>query len=102
MGWFYGLKLHLIINQKGQIMAVKISSGNMDDRKALMEISKNLKGKCYADKGYVGKDIFSQLWENGLHLITGIRKNMKQFLMPYIDKIMLRKRFDFRSSLCKT
>ena len=93
MGWFFGLKVHLILNHKGQIMAVRITAGNKDDRKALGEMVKNLKGKCYADKGYIGKDIFQKLWEKGLHLITGIRKNMKQHLMPYIDKILLRKRF---------
>lgn len=93
MGWFYGFKLHIIINDKGEIMAMKITAGNIDDRKALMEIAKNLKGKCFADKGYIGKDIFNTLWERGLHLITVIRKNMKQILCPYIDKIFLRKRF---------
>jgi len=54
---------------------------------------KNQKGKCFADKGYIGKDIFKALWHKGLHLITGIRKNMKSHLMPYIDKVLLRKRF---------
>lgn len=93
MGWFYGLKLHLILNHKGEIMAIKITPGNKDDRQALKDMVKNLQGKCYADKGYLGKEIFQTLWEKGLHLITGIRKNMKQHLMPYIDKILLRKRF---------
>lgn len=93
MGWFYGLKLHLIINHKGEIMSVKITAGNTDDRKALGQITKNLTGKCYADKGYVGNKIFADLWKKGLHLITGIRKNMKNKLMPRIDKILLRKRF---------
>lgn len=93
MGWFYGLKLHLILNHKGEIMAIRITSGNKDDRQALKDMVKNLHGKCYADKGYIGKEIFQTLWEKGLHLITGIRKNMKQHLMPYIDKILLRKRF---------
>ena len=93
MGWFYGLKLHLILNHQGDIMAVKITPGNTDDRKALKNMIKSLKGKCYADKGYLGKKIFQTLWEKGLHLITGIRKNMKQHLMPYIDKVLLRNRF---------
>lgn len=98
MGWFFGLKLHLILNHKGQIMAIKITPGNADDRKALKNMVKSLKGKCYADKGYLGKEIFQALWEKGLHLITGIRKNMKQHLMPYIDKILLRKRFLIEST----
>ena len=93
MGWFFGLKLHLVVNHKGQIMAVKITPGNVDDRAALIEMVRNLKGKCFADKGYIGKDIFQKLWKNGLHLITGIRSNMKNHLMPFIDKMLLRKRF---------
>lgn len=93
MGWFFGFKLHLIINNKGQIMAVRITPANTDERHALLHMKKGLKGKIYADKGYVGKNIFRQLWEKGLHLITGIRKNMKNHIMPFIDKLILRKRF---------
>ena len=93
MGWFFGLKLHLVINNKGEIMAVKITPGNYDDRIALIDMLKTLRGKCYADKGYIGKNIFQKLWVQELHLITGIRKNMKNHLMPYIDKVLLRKRF---------
>jgi len=50
-------------------------------------------GKLYADKGYIGHALFSKLWQRGLHLITAIRRNMKKYLMPMADKIMLRKRF---------
>src|SRR5215210_1623881 len=52
-----------------------------------------LSGKLYADKGYIGRAVFSKLWQRGLHLITGIRRNMRNYLMPLADKIMLRKRF---------
>ena len=93
MGWFFGFKLHTIINHKGQIMAVQITPGNTDDRKALVAMVKGLRGKCFADKGYIGKNIFQALWKKGLHLITGIRRNMKNHLMPFIDKVLLRKRF---------
>ena len=93
MGWFFGFKLHMILNHKGEIMALKITPGNEDDRVALASMIKNLKGKCYADKGYISQDLFKKLWEQGLHLITGIRRNMKNHLMPFIDKILLRKRF---------
>lgn len=93
MGWFFGFKLHIVINHKGQIMAVKITPGNVDDRLALEEMVRHLRGKCYADKGYIGKKIFADLWQKGLHLITGIRRNMKNHLMPFIDKMLLRKRF---------
>ncbi|AIK96400.1 IS982 family transposase [Candidatus Odyssella acanthamoebae] len=91
MGWFFGLKLHLILNHKGQ--AVRFTPGNTDDRATLIRMIKGLKGKCFTDKGYIGKDIFHTLWQNGIHLITGIRKNMKNYLMSYRDKLLLRKRF---------
>jgi hypothetical protein len=93
MGWFYGLKLHFVINHKGEIMAFKITPGNTADSAALDAITKHLRGKVYADKGYIGKKLFETLWQRGLHLITGIRKTMKNYLMPMLDKLMLRKRF---------
>ncbi len=93
MGWFYGFKLHIVINHKGEIMAVKITPGNTDDRAVLDALTKKLCGKLFGDKGYIGKDLFAKLWKRGLHLITGIRKNMKNFLLPWLDKILLRRRF---------
>lgn len=93
MGWFYGFKLHFVINHKGQIMALKITPGNTADSAVLDEITQRLAGKLFADKGYVGRDLFKTLWQRGLHLITGIRRNMKNYLMPLADKLMLRKRF---------
>ena len=93
MGWFFGLKLHVVINHKGQVMALKITSGNTADSTVLEDITRHLTGKIYADKGYIGCELFRQLWQRGLHLITGIRRNMRNHLMPLGDKIMLRKRF---------
>jgi transposase len=94
-GGFFGFKLHLICNFEGQIIAVKITPGNEDDRKAFEALvhRHSLKGKVYADKGYISKDLFKRLWNNGLQLITGIKKNMKNYLFPWFDKILLRKRF---------
>lgn len=93
MGWFYGLKLHLVTNHKGSIMAVKITPGNVDERTVLDEMTRHLKGSLYADKGYISKNLFKTLYQRGLKLITGIKRNMKNYLMPMIEKIMLRKRF---------
>ena len=93
--WFYGFKLHMIINDKSEIIAIKITKGNIDDRKAFEEmvLKKNIKGRCYADKGYISKNLFIRLYNRGLILITGIKSNMKNYLMPILDKIFLRKRF---------
>jgi hypothetical protein len=93
MGWFFGFKLHFVINHQGQIMALKITPGNTDDRAVVDDITKYLTGKAFADKGYIDKALFKKFWRRGLHLITGIRRNMKNYLMPMDDKIMLRKRF---------
>jgi Transposase DDE domain len=93
MGWFYGLKLHFVINHKGQIMALKITPGNTADSTVLDAMTQHLAGALYADKGYIGRKLFRKLWQRGLHLITSIRRNMRNYLMPLADKIMLRKRF---------
>jgi hypothetical protein len=74
-------------------MALKITPGNIADSTVLEEMTKHLAGKLYADKGDIGHTLFKQLWQRGLHLITNIRRNMKNYLMPLADKIMLRKRF---------
>jgi hypothetical protein len=93
MGWFYGLKLHFVINHKGRIVALTITPGNTADSTVPDEMTRHLVGKLYADKGYIGREPFHKLWQHGLHLITGIRRNMRNHLMPLGDKLMLRKHF---------
>ncbi len=93
IGWFYGIKLHVVINNKGEIIALKITSGNVDDRAVIDAMTRSLKGKLFADKGYISRKLFAQLWNRGLHLITGIRKNMQNYLTPMIDKLLLGRRF---------
>jgi len=94
MGYFFGFKLHLVINDKGELLNFMITQGNVDDREPLK--NKNfvnaLKGKLFADKGYLSKKLTNILFVNGLHLITSIRNNMKNILMEMKDKILLRKR----------
>lgn len=92
MGWFFGFKLHLVINDKGEIMAFKLTAGNVDDRTPVPDLVKYLTGKLIGDKGYISQELFKKLFENGLQLVTRLKKNMKNKLMPLIDKILLRKR----------
>ena len=91
-GWFYGFKLHLVINHKGELCACRITAGNVDDREPVPTLVKGLLGKLYGDKGYISQPLFDELLSQGLQLITGIRKNMKNRLMDVWDKLMLRKR----------
>ncbi len=90
---FMDSSLHLVINHKGSIVAVKITPANVDERTLLDEMTQNLKGSLFADKGFISRDLFKKLFQRGLKLITGIRRNMKNYLMPLIEKILLRKRF---------
>lgn len=92
MGWFFGFKLHLAINDKGEIMAFKITPGNTDDRKPVPSLVKNLIGKLVGDKGYISSRLFATLHRQGLQLITKIKKNMKNKFMLLSDKLLLRKR----------
>ncbi len=92
MGWFFGFKLHLVINDKGEILAFKITKANTDDRKPVDELTQGLEGKLIGDKGYISSELFNQLYLRGLKFITRLRKNMKNKLMPMIDKLLLRKR----------
>lgn len=95
IGWFYGFKLHLVCNDMGQIVDVQVTPGNVDDRKPLRNSSfiKKLWGKLFGDKGYISKDLFSELFGRGIHLITKLKRNMKSTcLTPIMDAIMLRKR----------
>ena len=92
IGWFFGFKLHLIVNEKGDLLACHLTSGEVDDRKPLWNICSTLYGKLFGDKGYISKKLFEFLWEQGVQLITNIRKNMKNTLIPIEDKLMLRKR----------
>lgn len=94
MGWFYGFKLHLIVNEKGDILNFVLTQGNVDDRTPLNDVKflEKIKGKLYGDKGYISAKITQLLFVDGIQLITGIRDNMKNCLMELKDKILLRKR----------
>ena len=92
MGWFFGFKLHLVINDQGEIIAFKLTAANVDDRKPVMNLVKDLVGKLIGDKGYLCQKLFDSLYQQGLQLVTRIKKNMKNKLMPLLDKCLLRKR----------
>lgn len=94
MGWFYGFKLHLICNEKGEILNFVFTTGNVDDRNPLTatNLLKDVFGKLFGDKGYISKGLFNKLFFNGIHLLTTVKRNMKERYMTLNDKIILRKR----------
>jgi len=94
IGWFYGFKLHLIINDMGEILSFYLTKGNVDDRdhKVMKSLSENIFGYLFGDKGYISQTLFDLLFEDGIQLINKVRKNMKQRNLTETEQILLRKR----------
>lgn len=92
-GWFFGFKLHFILNTHGEVVRMTITGGNVNDRSPVMDLVKGITGKLIGDKGYISKKLFAELFEQKVTLITKIKKNMKNILMDMGDKIMLKKRY---------
>ena len=94
MGWFHGFKLHIVINDKGELLSFAVTQANVDDREPLKNegFLNQIFGKLFADKGYISEKLQKLLFVDGVELITSIRNNMKNSLMLMSDKILLRKR----------
>jgi hypothetical protein len=92
VGWFYGFKLHLVVNDRGELLAFQITPGNPDDRQPVPRLVKGLTGKLFGDRGYISQKLFETLLEQNLQLITKLRKSMRNKLLPLSDKLLLRQR----------
>lgn len=94
LGWFFGFKLHIIINDRGEIISFVITQGNVDDRQPLSMESfiRNVSGKLYADRGYISQKLAEVLFVDGIHFVAKMRNNMKGGELPLQDRLMLRKR----------
>lgn len=90
-GWFYGLKLHLVINKRGELARFLLSPANNNNNQVLSYLFEGLQGKCYGDRGYLSS-LMEELLEKGLHLVSRIRRSMKSMLLPLQDKLNLMKR----------
>jgi hypothetical protein len=92
-GWFFGFKLHLVVNERGEILQFCITAGNVDDRKPVPKLAQNLFGKLFGDKGYISQKLADQLRDLfDVQLITKLRANMKNQLMLLSDRLLLRRR----------
>jgi hypothetical protein len=92
-GWFFGFKLHLVCNDRGELLNIALSPGNVDDRKPVPDLVKELFGKIFADKGYISQALSEQLLKTfDIQLITKLRSNMKNRMMLLSDRLLLRKR----------
>lgn len=91
-GWFYGFKLHLVVDDCGNILSFAVTSGNTDDRKPVPTLLKKVVGKVFGDRGYISKTLTESLAEQGVEWITSLKKNMKPGERDMFDTLMLRKR----------
>jgi len=90
--WFYGWKLHFVINDRGELLALRLTPGNVDDRTPVPALADGLWGKLFGDRGYISQELFEKLQDKGVHLITKLKSRMRNRLMPLLDKLLLRKR----------
>lgn len=92
MGWFFGFKLHITTNTEGELLSFQITKGNRDDRKSVKILCKNMFGKVYGDKGYISQDLFEEMFELGIKIVTQMKKNMKPKMILLEEHLMLKKR----------
>lgn len=106
-GWFFGFKLHIAINHRGELLSMKVTPGNIDDRKPVAHLCRNLFGRVYADKGYVAQWLVERLRQQQVVFITKMRKNMNPIQHAPFDQAILRRRslietvFDELKNLCQ-
>jgi hypothetical protein len=90
--WFFGFKLHLVTNDCGELLALRLTPGNTDDRQPVPEMVKGLFGKLFGDKGYISQPLFETLYNEQVQMVTKLKTKMKNRLVSMFDKLMLRKR----------
>ncbi len=90
--WFYGFKLHLVTNDCGELLSLRLTPGNVDDRRPVPELVKGLFGKLFSAKGYISQPLFEMLFAEDVQLVTKLEVKMKYRLVSTFDKLMLRKR----------
>jgi hypothetical protein len=93
-GWFFGFKLHLVINDRGELLNVTLTPANVDDRKPVPDLVRKLFGKIFGDKGYISQSLADLLRQTlGVQFITKLKANSKNRLpMELIHRILIRKR----------
>ena len=90
--WFFGFKLHLVTNDCGELLTLRLTPGNVDDRRPVPELVKGLFGKLFGDKGYISQPLFETLFDEQVQVVTKLKTTMKNRLVSMFDKLMLRKR----------
>ncbi|MDP9314845.1 MAG: IS982 family transposase [Chloroflexota bacterium] len=93
MGWFYGFKLHVVINHHGELLACQLTPGNVDDRRPVRKLAERLWGRLFGDKGYLSAPLTRELLTTRrVRLVTHLKRNMANRLLLLHEKVILRRR----------
>ena len=92
LGWFYGFKLHLLINSTGDLTGVRLTPGNRDDRAPVAELLRQTSGKVCGDRGYLSAPLREALASQDIDLLYKVRKDMDPLPLSETDKELLKKR----------
>ena len=93
LGWFYGFKLHVVINHHGELLACQLTPGNVDDRRPVPKLAEHLWGRLFGDKGYVSQPLTRDLLQTRrVRLVTHLKRNMANRLLLLHEKVILRRR----------
>lgn len=93
LGWFYGFKLHVVINHQGELLACQVTPGNTDDRRPVPKLAERLWGRLFGDKGYLSQPLTRELLRTRqLRLVTHLKRNMSNRLLLLHEKVILRRR----------
>ena len=89
-GWSYGFKLHLTINNRGELLNILLASCNVEDRKSVPKLVQQMFGKIYGDQGYIPKELSAPLLQIfGMQLVTKLKANAKNRLpMVFSDNLL--------------
>jgi len=91
--WFFGFKLHLVINERGELLNAIVTPGNTDDRKPVCELLAGMFGNVFGDRGYISQALSTQLRQTSrIHLVTKVRRKMKNRLIRLSDQLLLQRR----------
>lgn len=90
--WFFGFKLHLVINHLGEIIDFRLTAGNINDRQPVTDLCQHVFGILVGDKGYLGRSLKARLRQQGVELLTPVRRNMKEVNHTDFEKYLLKRR----------
>lgn len=83
-GWFYGLKMHLIVDLRGKFLSLKFTSGNGNERQEAVNLVQGINGWIVADAGYVSEKLAKELYLEGKRIfIAKPRANMKKIATAF-------------------